>query len=224
MNHRRFPSPLAGLVVTIVLATAGHSLAGQGRDSVSREDLVSAVERGSGPNVGNPNAPVVMVEFSDYQCRYCREFWRETYPRIEESYIRTGKVRLVHRHLAILGASSVQAAQAASCADDQAKFWQYHDALFKNTSPFAFTASRLKQYARDLGLDERAFDTCLDSKKYAQRVEAETIVGRALGATGTPTFLLNGQLLIGAHPFATFQQALDALLSSPPRNRSGQTR
>ncbi|HSB81127.1 MAG TPA: DsbA family protein, partial [Candidatus Methylomirabilis sp.] len=98
------------------------------------------------------------------------------------------------------------------------------DALFKNTSPFAFTASRLKQYARDLGLDERAFDTCLDSRKYAQRVEAETIVGRALGATGTPTFLLNGQLLIGAHPFATFQQALDALLSSPSHNRSGQTR
>jgi protein-disulfide isomerase len=165
-----------------------------------------------------------VVAFSDFQCGYCSQFWRETFPQIEERYIQTGKVRLVHRHLAILGAASVQAAQAASCADDQGKFWEYHASLFKNRSPVAFTSARLKQYAGNLGLDEKAFSTCLDSKKYAQRVEAETILGRALGATGIPTFLLNGQLLIGAYPFAVFQQNLDALLASASHKRPQGTR
>lgn len=224
MSHRMLPPTLAGLIVGIVLAAAGHVVAGEGQNSVSREDLVSAVERGSGPNVGVAAAPVVMVAFSDYQCGYCRQFWRETFPQIEDRYIRTGKVRLVHRHLAILGEASVKAAQAASCADDQGKFWEYHDTLLKNTSPFAFGSARLKQYSGELRLDERAFNACVDSKKYAQRVEAETILGRVLGATGTPAFLLNGQLLIGAYPFATFQQALDALLAPPTHRPSGQTR
>jgi protein-disulfide isomerase len=224
MNHRAFRPRLAGLIVGIMLVTAGHSLAGESKDSVSRDDLVSAVERDSGTSVGLANASVVMVAFSDYQCTYCRKFWRETFPQIRERYIRTGKVRLVHRHLAILGEASVHAAQAASCAENQGKFWEYHESLFKNTSPFAFTSARLMQYAGDLKLDEKAFNACLESKKYAQRVEAETILGRALGATGTPTFLLNGQLLIGAYPFATFQQALDGLLASPSHKRSEQTK
>ena len=224
MSFRGLCSTLASLTVGIMLVTASHSVAGESRDTVSREDLVSVVERSSGTSMGRADAPVVMVAFSDYQCRYCRQFWRETFPQIEERYIRTGKVRLVHRHVAILGEASIQAAQAASCAEDQDRFWEYHDSLFKNTSPFAFTSARLKQYAGELKLDERVFTACLDSKKYAKRVEAETILGRALGATGTPTFLLNGQLLIGAYPFATFQQALDGLLASPSQRRSEQPR
>jgi protein-disulfide isomerase len=220
MSNRMLPPTVAGLIVGMVLAAAGHVLAGEGQGSVSREDLVTAVERGAGPSVGVAEAPVVVVAFSDFQCGYCSLFWRETFPQIKDQYIQKGKVRLVHRHLAILGAASVQAAQAASCADGQGKFWEYHASLFKNRSPVAFTSARLKQYAGDLGLDERVFSSCLDSKKYAQRVEAETILGRALGATGTPAFLVNGQLLIGAHPFATFQQAMDVLLASPSHKRS----
>lgn len=222
VTHRVFRPTLAGLIVGTMLVTSGYSIAGQSQGSVSREDLVSAVERDSGSNVGAADASVVIVAFSDYQCGYCRQFWRETFPQIKEGYIRTGRVRLVHRHLAILGEASVRAAQAASCAENQGKFWEYHESLFKNSSPFAFTSARLKQYAGDLKLDERMFSACLDSKKSAQRVEAETILGRALGATGTPTFLLNGQLLIGAYPFATYQQALDGLLASPSHKRSEQ--
>lgn len=224
MSRRAFAPALIALALGILLATSGHVTAGESQGSVSRDDLVAAVERGSGPARGSADAPVVVVAFSDFQCGYCRRFWQETFPQIEERYIRTGKARLVHRHMAILGEASVHAAQAAACADEQGKFWEYHDTLLRNTSAFAFSSARLKQYAGDLGLDGKAFGACVDSKRYAKQVEAETILGRALGATGTPAFLLNGQLLIGAYPFATFQQALDGLLASPARRPPGQAR
>jgi protein-disulfide isomerase len=149
---------------------------------------------------------------------------KDTLPKIEDQYIRTGQVRLVFRHLAILGEASTQAARASSCAFDQGKFWEYHDALFANTSPLAFSTARLKRHASDLHLDEQTFATCLDNKTYAKRVEAETLIGRALGATGTPAFLINGQLLLGAYPFEVFQQGLDTMLASPPPKSPAQPR
>jgi len=182
----------------------------------TRADLVAALERGPGPTKGVHDATVTMVYFTDFQCGYCRKFVKETLPKIEEHYIRTGKVRLVFRHLAILGDASVQAARASACAFDQGKFWEYHDVLFANMAPLAFGTARLKRYAADLRLDETAFATCLDSKTFAERVDAETVIGRALGATGTPAFLINGQLLLGAYPFEVFQQGLDRMLAAPP--------
>lgn len=224
MNGQAIAPTLLALALGFLLASPAHVFAGERQGSVSRDDLVAVIERGSGPAKGPADAPVVVVAFSDFQCGYCRRFWRATFPQIEEGYIRTGKARLVHRHMAILGEASVQAAQASSCADEQGKFWEYHDVLLRNTSPFAFTPARLKEYAGELKLDGKAFDDCVVSKKYAKQVEAETIIGRALGATGTPAFLLNGQLLIGAYPFETFQQALDGLLASPTRRPPGQAR
>jgi protein-disulfide isomerase len=206
------------------LLAAGIASAGESQGAVSREDLIATVERGSGPSKGSSDAPVVIVEFSDFQCVYCRKFRQETLPKIEERYIRAGKVRFVYRHLALLGEASILAAQAASCAHDQGKFWEYHDKLFGNRSPLAFTSARLKRYAGELALDEKTFGGCFDSKKHAERVEAETLIGRALGATGTPTFLINGQLLIGAYPFETFQQGLDAMLANPRREPTGRAR
>jgi len=213
---------VAFLVLVAVAGTAvGIGLAAEGQGSVTRDDLIAAVERGPGPTKGPADAPVVMVEFSDFQCGYCRMFWRETLPKIEEQYIRARKVRFVYRHMALQGEASVLAAQAASCAHDQGKFWQYHDTLFSQGSPLAFTSARLKRYAAELRLDEKTFAACLDSGRHAERVEAETILGHALGANGTPAFLLNGQLVIGAYPFEVFQQGLDALLAATPRGPSG---
>jgi protein-disulfide isomerase len=215
-------------VATLVLVSAGVSveigLAAEGQGSVSREDLIAAVERGPGPTKGPADAPVVMVEFADFQCGYCRLFWRETLPKIEDQYIRTGKVRFIYRHMALLGEASVLAAQAAVCAHDQGKFWQYHDTLFSQGSPLAFTSARLKRYAAELRLDEKTFAACLDSGRRAERVEAETILGHALGANGTPAFLLNGQLVIGTYPFEVFQQGLNALLAATPRGPSGRAK
>lgn len=224
MFRRGFRLCLAGAVLGVLVVTSRPAIAGEPQGTVSREEIVATVERGPGPSKGPEDAAVVLVEFSDFQCVYCRKFWQETLPRIEERYIRSGKVRFVYRYLAILGEASVLAAQAAACAHDQGKFWEYHDALFRNSSPLAYTAVRLKRYAGQSGLDERTFSTCLDSRKHAERVEAETILGRTLGANGTPAFLINGQLLIGAHPFEVFQQALDAALAAPRRGPPSRTK
>ncbi len=229
MIHRAWVGALRGpAVAMLVLVSVGVSveigLAAEGQGTISREDLIATVERGPGPTKGAADAPLVMVEFSDFQCGYCQLFWQETLPKIEEQYIRAGKLRFVYRHMAIRGEASMLAAQAASCAHDQGKFWQYHDTLFSQRSPLAFTSARLKGYAAELRLDEKTFAACLDSGKQAERVRAETILGRVLGANGTPAFLVNGRLAIGAYPFETFQQALDGLLTATPRGPSERAR
>ena len=215
---------LAVLGVIAVLSWADPVRAGEGKEEWTRADLVAALERGPGPTKGSAAASVVMVYFTDFQCGYCRKFVKDTLPKIEDRYVRTDKVRLVFRHLAILGEASTQAARAASCAFDQGKFWEYHDALFANTSPLAFSNARLKRQASDLHLEEATFASCLDGKAHAKRVEAETLMGRALGATGTPAFLINGQMLLGAYPFEVFQKGLDTMLSPPPPQSPAQPR
>jgi protein-disulfide isomerase len=215
---------LVGMALGVLGGTTETVMSGEPQGAVSREELVATVERAPGPSKGPEDAPVFLVEFSDFQCVYCRKFWQETLPRIEEQYVRPGKVRFLYRHLAILGKGSVLAAQAAACAHDQGRFWEYHDGLFRENSPLAFTASRLKRNAGQSGLDRKTFNGCLDSGKHAERVEAETTLARALGANGTPAFLINGQLIIGAYPFEVFQQALDASLATPRHRPTSQAK
>lgn len=163
-----------------------------------------------GPKRGSDKAPVTLIEFSDFQCSFCRKFWQTTLPLIEKKYISTGKVKFVYRHLAILGKHSVASAQAAECAGEQGKFWEYHDKLFASAgSPLAFTDGKLKGYAEELGLKSRAFDQCFASGKYLKKVEGETAMAAFLGARGTPAFFLNGQLLVGAQPFEVFESAIE---------------
>jgi protein-disulfide isomerase len=204
-----------GLVAAAGVLLGGGAWGGEKEKprQISREQAVALMEREAGPSRGAADAQIVMVEFSDFQCGYCRKFALETLPKLDERYIQTGKMRFVYRHMAVLGPPSVQAAQAASCAFEQGKFWEYHDTLFRNKSPLAFGATQLKQYAADLKLDTQAFATCLDSGRYAERVWVETGFGKALGANGTPSFLVNGQLAIGAYPFEAFREAIDAMLT-----------
>jgi protein-disulfide isomerase len=216
----RILQSVAGLL-GVFFIVVGVAVAGESPRTISRADLVAALERGPGPTRGSVDAPVVVVEFSDFLCGYCRIFAQETLPKIEERYIREGKIRFVYRHMTVRGDASFLAAQAASCAEDQGKFWEFHDVLFGKNSPFVFTSARLKQYAARLRLDAKSFSACLDSGKYAERVETETVLGRALGATGTPAFLLNGQLVIGAYPFEAFQRGFDMLLGASSREPDG---
>lgn len=167
-----------------------------------------------GPAKGSDQAPVTIIEFSDFQCTFCWRFWKQTLPRLEEEYIKAGKVRFIYTHLAILGPQSVAAAQASECAREQGKFWEYHDKLFASKGFFSLADRRLKQYARDLGLDGAAFDQCLDAEKYVNKVEGETGIGLALGARGTPTFFINGLKLVGAHPFQTFRSIIEDQLKT----------
>ena len=195
------------------IAVGDHPAWGQAIQ-VTREALVAEAERAPGPTKGREDAPITIVEFSDFQCSFCRKFWKETLPKIEADYIDTGKARFVFRHLAVLGPFSERAAEAAECAREQGKFWPYHDRLFEKAGRLAFTDARLME---ELGLDRAALEGCLASGRHTDRILAEAALARRLGASGTPTFLINGSLVIGAHPFETFKRILDAA----PRKASG---
>ncbi len=201
-----------GLLCALILGLSGAEGATQ------TEALLEVLERGPGPSKGSPDAPVTIVEFSDFQCTYCRKFWQETLPRIDEQYIRPGKVRFLYRYLAILGPPSVQAAMAAECAHEQGKFWPYHDRLFSSAGLFAFTTGNLKRYAEELRLDTNRFNACFDAERPREKVEQETVIGRMIGITGTPGFLINGGRLIGAQPYEVFEQIIENFLKGSAKD------
>ncbi|GAB4536130.1 MAG: hypothetical protein Kow0063_21190 [Anaerolineae bacterium] len=175
---------------------------------------------------GDPDAPVTIIEFSDFQCPYCSRFAASTGPRIDEQYVEAGLVRFGYQHFAFLGPESQKAAEASECAAEQGAFWAYHDVLFGlqtgGNRPAMDTAS-LKQYAAELGLDTRDFDSCLDSGRHASLVLNETAVAQSLGVTGTPSFLVNGRPLVGAQPFEVFQQVIETALEANSESK-GETK
>ncbi|MBW2982882.1 thioredoxin domain-containing protein [Candidatus Woesearchaeota archaeon] len=157
------------------------------------------------PVMGAEDAPITIVEFSDFECPYCTRFWEQTLPKIKEEFVDTGLVKLVYRDLPLSFHDNAQkAAEAAECAHDQDEFWAYHDKLF--ASQDGLSTDSLKKYATDLGLDVEEFNECLDSGKHAQEVQADAEAARQQGITGTPGFVINGQTISGAQPFDKFQQ------------------
>ena len=182
--------------------------------AAAQSKSANEVSVGSGPTLGSASAPVTIIEFSDFQCGFCKRFWVDTLPKLKEVYIDTGKARFIYRHFAILGKHSEQAALASECAAEQGKFWEYHDQLFKNQGGLAFTEAKLKQYARDIGLNVGAFGTCLGTGKYKENVERETAAATNLGGRGTPFFVVNQRLLVGAQPYSVFQKMIDEELDS----------
>lgn len=187
--------------------------------SVSVEETLAAL--GNGPTLGTTVAPVTIVEFSDFQCSFCKKFWADTLPRLKETHIKKSQVRFIYRHFAILGKYSVEAAKGAECAGEQGKFWEYHDKLFSNQGGLAFTNAKLKRYAQELGLEMRPFSRCLDSGTYVKKIEGETAVAAFLGARGTPTFFVNGRLLAGAQPFEVFQNVIEDELRKSSSKKKG---
>jgi protein-disulfide isomerase len=193
---------------------------------------ISTVEPNSRPqasmnSMGDPNAPVKIVEYSDFQCPYCRKFWEETEAQIVENYVKTGKVYFTYRSMGNwVGASansteSQDAAQAAYCAGDENKFWEYHDLLFTNQNgenQGAFARKRLDVFADTLGLDKAAFKACMDGNKNMDKVNQDGVDGTQAGVSGTPSFVINGKLIEGAQPFDVFQQEIDAALAAAGSN------
>jgi len=189
----------------IVLFLSGSAVA----QGTTRADIFTYLAK-DGPKRGTDKAPVTLIEFSDFQCSFCRKFRQTTLPLLDKKYISTGKAKFIYRHFAVLGKPSEMAAQGAECAGEQGKFWEYHDKLFASAgSPLAFTGGKLKSYAKELGIKSQAFNQCLDSGKHLKKVEGETAIGAFLGARGTPAFFLNGQLLVGAQPFEVFESLIE---------------
>jgi len=161
---------------------------------------------------GDINAPVTIVEFSDYECPFCTRFFENTLPPIQSEYIDTGKVNFVYRDFPLnFHANAQKAAEAAECAGEQDKYFDMHDQLFEKG--VAGGVSSFKGFAKEIGLDSAKFDQCLDSGKYASEVKADMAVGSQVGVTGTPGFIINSQLLVGAQPFSAFKQVIDAELA-----------
>jgi len=176
------------------------------------------------PVKGNPDAPVTVVEFSDFQCPFCSRFFEQTLPLIEENYIDTGKIKFVYKDLPLdnLHPNARSAHIAAECADEEGKFWEYHDVLFQKQAEWQRLASSdlditLSQFAVDLGMQAANFEACMESQDIADEVNQDTLEAAQYGATGTPTFFIGTEKdgfikLVGAQPFAAFQRAIDEQL------------
>lgn len=170
--------------------------------------------------LGDPSAPITIVEFGDYQCHQCYNWFHNTKPAITRDYIETGKVNLVFVDLAFLGNDSPKAAQASYCAEDQGMYWDYHDLLYNSQEPKIdggwANSERLKAFAFSLGLDMNLFDSCLDSGKYSKRVQYNIQQAKNHDVRGTPGFFIVGpdgqQQISGAQPFSVFKQILDPMI------------
>ncbi len=161
---------------------------------------------------GDADAPVTIIEFSDFECPFCGRFHQQTFGQIDDTYIKTGKVKFIYRDFPLSFHQNAQkAAEASECAKDQGKFWEMHDKLF--TDGVAGGVGSFKQFARDLGLNGETFNTCLDTNAKRGEVQKDFQDGQRAGVQGTPGFFVNGQEVSGAQPFQVFQQIIEAELA-----------
>ena len=214
---------LAGIIISIAILSvivvySSSSVETENRD-VRTHGIISTTMGSS--ILGNPSAQVTIVEFGDYQCHQCYNWFHNTKPTVFQNYVDTGKVNFVFMDLAFLGMDSPKAAQASYCAEDQGKYWEYHNQLYTAQESQIdngwANSQRLKAFAFSLGLDMELFDSCLDSGKYAKRVQYNIAEAKKLGASGTPTFFIIGpdgqqQKLVGAQPYSVFKQVLDSMI------------
>ena len=214
---------LIGIIISIIAIGAIVSFSSS---SVETENLDmrthGTVSTTMGSSIlGNPSAQITIVEFGDYQCHQCYNWFHNTKPTVFQNYVDTGKANFVFMDLAFLGRDSPKAAQASYCAEDQGKYWEYHNHLYTAQESQIdngwANSERLKAFAFSLGLDMELFDSCLDSGKYTKRVQYNITEAKKLGASGTPTFFIVGpdgqqQKLVGAQPYSVFKQVLDSMI------------
>lgn len=192
---------------------------------------VAGVSVDDDPVKGSPDAKVTIVEFSDFLCPFCAvsagfrpdlqekmkerdASWEAAVPKILENYVETGKARFVFRDFPVVhGEPAARAAEAAECAGDLGKYWEMHDLLFSRQENFPENeteiANFLKGLARELALDESKFSECFDSRKYQEEINKDIEAAKSYGVSGTPTYFVNGQKIIGAHGFSIFQEVIE---------------
>ncbi len=163
------------------------------------------------PALGPEDAPITIVEFSDFRCGFCGRFHTQTFGALMEQY--EGQIRFVYRDFPVVGGEL--AALAAECVSEQSDelFWEYHDLLFANQADIG-NAAKLSELAGTLALDQEAFQTCVDSEAMKSEIEADFTEGLTYGVQGTPAFFINGRAVVGAQPLAVFQQVIDAELAA----------
>jgi protein-disulfide isomerase len=189
------------------------------------EKLAKPVSLGSLAPRGRSDAPLTIIEFSDYQCPYCKRHVDQTLPKLLADYVDTGKARYAFRDYPLeqIHPLAAKAAEAARCAGDQGRYWEMHDRLFANQKELE--PEKLPTHATALKLDEAAFRACLDGSRNAARVKEDLQAGEELGARGTPMFVVgptggnlvtSGVIIHGAQPIAVFKSEIEKLLALPP--------
>ena len=193
--------------------------------TLTSEQLTSLASKGF--SRGASDSKVVIIEFADYQCPFCARYFSQVEQPLLKDYVNSGKARFVFRDYAFLGPESLWAAQAARCAGDQGKFWEYHDYLFNHQgqeNSGAFSKENLKSFARTLRLNQAQFNSCLDSEKYKNEVNKDLQDGQTVGVTSTPATFINTKFMavfnnntnrwesVGAAPYSVFQSALEEAL------------
>ena len=188
--------------------------AGQAKNEISR----AKVNLQGTPMLGNKDAPLTVVEFTDYQCPFCQSFHLKSFPELKKNYIDTGKVRFYSRDLPLdFHANAMRAAQAARCANDQGQFWKIRETMSSN--PDKLDMDSLMTDAKDLGMNLGAFASCVSSEKYKDAVQSDVMEAMRIGANGTPSFVVgkstpegvDGELMVGALPFIMFDTKLKDL-------------
>lgn len=215
---------LLGMLVTKVQYLQGSAAtapSGAGQQAGTQPSVAPGtpvdVSVGNLPPQGNKDAKVKVVEFADFQCPFCKQWFSTVETNLVNDYVKTGKIAFYWRDYPFLGQESNYAASAARCANEQGKFWDFHDYLYNNQgqeNSGAFSKDNLKKLAAAMGgLNTDQFNSCLDADKYAKDYQQDLSDGQKAGVNGTPTVFINGVPVVGAQPYATFKQAIDAALA-----------
>ncbi len=176
------------------------------------------IDLGHFPIRGNKVAKVTIIEFADFRCPYCKMSFSQIEPKLFKDYVNTGKAKFAFRQFVKLGPASEIAANAAECANDQGKFWEIHDYLFQyqplEKDVSMYTVENLTVIAGRLGLDTYRFGSCLSKNRDNRRVTGDYKSGEEAGVYGTPTFFINGKMIVGAKPYSEFQTVINQSLNS----------
>ncbi len=219
----------AGIVAAIIIAFLAYSQVldknpqqTTGEQESPSQKVFSLITDYSSSILGSKDAAITMIEFGDYQCFYCNKFYHTTETEIVKNYVDTGKVKMIFKDFTIIGQDSVIAANAAHCAQEQGKFWEYHDALYDNwageNTGWA-SSKNLLGFAKQAGLNEEQFNECMTKTKYANIVQGSVSNARDLGLSGTPDFFIIGPdnsitKVVGAQPYDVFDEIFKSKLKS----------
>ena len=209
---------LAAVIISTTLIWS-KNIPSQGIAQIAPDNSQIVIETDDDPSLGSGDSKVTIVEFSDFQCPFCRIFWRDTFPQLKKEYIDTGKAKFVYRDFPLeFHPSAAVSANAAECAGDQGKFWEYHDKVFGEQEKLgegtiSYAIKDIKKWAGEIGLDSDEFNQCLNAEKYKEEVEKDYNDGVKYGVTGTPTLFINGRKIIGAQPFENFSAIIEEELA-----------
>jgi protein-disulfide isomerase len=218
LNYVQFLLPGAILLAALVVSGTLIFTRSQSGPATAQIGKPTDVKINSDDHVlGNKDAKVTIVTYADFRCPFCERFYTQTEKQFITDYVNTGKARFIFRNFAFLGQQSTWASEAAECAAEQGKYWEYYNWLFSNQAPESdldyYSKANLTKYAGTVGLNTTQFAPCLNSDKYAKRVTDDSVSGKTAGVSGTPTTFINGQKIVGAQPYETFRSVIDGLLN-----------